>query len=191
MTTETDDDTGTGSTTSASDATDATSEVPEAFDDPRELEADAVIKNHVVIAMAAGLAPIPVFDIAVQVGNQVKMVHSLSEIYGVSFKEAATRATVLSLVGGSLPTVAVAALSSGAKLIPGFGSLAGGAGVSLGGGATTYAVGRVFANHFADGGDLVNFEMSKAREMFRRNLRKGRKVAADAAEDARDVAKST
>lgn len=153
-------------------------------------QADVVIKNHMLIAMAGGLIPLPAVDLAVLVANQVKMVHNLADVYGIPFQENRVKSAVISLVGGSVPVLGVIALS-GAKIMPGIGSLVGSGGVALSGGATTYAVGRVFANHFEQGGDMADFKASKMRGIFRREVKKGKEEAQAAKEQQSDIKASS
>ena len=137
------------------------------------LDADVVIKNHVIACMAAGLVPIPGVDMAGMIAVQVRMVHQLSGIYGVTLRENAARAMVLSLVGGVLPVTLAAGLVSGLKIIPGLGSLTGAAGASLLGGAMTYAIGTVFHQHLETHESLVDFNSTKARAAMRREFDNG------------------
>jgi len=146
-----------------------------------ELQATAnnTIKNHVMVAMTLGLVPLPVFDVALLIGNQVKMVHGLSELYETPFEENRVKSIVISLIGGSTPVLGVIGLSTGAKLIPGIGSLVGSGGVAITGGALTYAVGRVFVHHFESGGTLLSFDAKKMRKLFKKELDAGREAAAE------------
>lgn len=154
----------------------ATAAPAEAIDGDAEaaaLDTSDVIKNHVIAAMAVGLVPIPGVDMAAMIGVQVRMVHQISGIYGVTLRDNAARATVLSLIGGVLPAALGTGLVSGLKIIPGFGSLAGAAGSSLLGGALTYAVGNVFHEHLESQGGLIDFNSARARAAMRREFDNG------------------
>ncbi len=146
--------------------------------------ADNTIKNHVIVAMTLGLVPLPLFDVALLIGNQVKMVHGLSEHYETPFEKNRAKSIVISLISGSVPVIGVIGLSSGAKIIPGIGSLVGSGSVAITGGALTYAVGRVFVHHFESGGTLLSFDTKKMRGLFNKELKAGRKAAAEAKEDS-------
>ncbi len=137
------------------------------------LDADVVIKNHVIAAMAAGLVPIPGVDMAGMLAVQVRMVHQICGIYGVTLRDNAARATILSLVGGVLPVTLAAGFVSGLKVIPGLGSLTGAAGASLLGGAMTFAVGSVFHQHLETHDSLIDFNPTKARAAMRREFDNG------------------
>ena len=150
--------------------------------------ADSTIKTHVISAMTLGLVPVPLFDLSLLIANQVKMVHSLCKLYEVSFAENRVKSIVVSLVGGSIPVIGTIGLSTGAKLIPGIGTLLGSGIVSTTGGATTYAVGQVFSKHFHSGGTLLSFNTEKIRSMFKKELSKGSEAAKEFAEDVKVAA---
>lgn len=143
-------------------------------------QADNQIKNHVFAATMLGLVPLPLFDLALLIGNQVAMVHGLSRLYGVPFDKLRTRAVITSLLAGSAPVLSVVGLSSGAKLVPGIGTLFGSGSVALGGGALTYAVGQVFLRHFEGGGNLFDMDIKNMRRLFKRQVKAGQAAAADA-----------
>ncbi|WP_295884364.1 YcjF family protein [uncultured Thiohalocapsa sp.] len=152
-------------------------------------QADIRIKNHVLVATTLGLVPLPLFDLALLVGNQVAMVRGLSQLYAVDFDEVRTRAIITSLLAGGAPVLAVVGLSSGAKLMPGIGSLLGSGSVAVGGGALTYAVGQVFVQHFEGGGNLFNVDPARMRRLFARKVKEGEAVAAEARAEAAGQAK--
>lgn len=145
------------------------------------VEADSIVKTHVMVAMSFALVPMPLFDLALLAGNQVAMVDALSKRYGVPFEKHKAQAIVIGLVTGALPVLGVVGLSSGAKLIPGIGSLFGSGAVAITGGAVTYGVGQVFIAHFESGGSLLDLDPAKMRNLFKREVRNGKTVAAAAA----------
>lgn len=155
------------------------------------MEADSTIKNYVIAAMALGLVPVPVFDIVAIVAVQLKMIHALTRIYGITFTENVAKSLVLSLIGGILPVTAAASLASMIKVFPFAGSLIGGASVCILAGALTYAVGKVFVQHFESGGTLLDFSPSKVRERFRNEFARGKDVAADLEGEAKEEAGKT
>ncbi len=148
----------------------------------RRAQADSIVKNHVIVAMSFGLVPMPLFDLALLAGNQVAMVKALADLYGVPFEKQKVQSIVISLIGGALPVLGVVGLSSGAKLIPGIGSLFGSGMVAVTGGAVTYGVGQIFAAHFDTGGSLLDLDPAKVRERFKQEVHKGKQVAAEVRE---------
>jgi uncharacterized protein (DUF697 family) len=145
----------------------------------RRLQADNIIKNYVILSMTIGMVPIPLYDLLVLIGIQVKMVHSLAKHYGVPFRKEMIKSLITALMSGSMGAAAFVGMGSLAKTFPIVGTLLGGATVSVGAGALTYAVGRVFNQHFEKGGTLLDFQPEKVRELFRREFEAGKGVAGD------------
>jgi uncharacterized protein (DUF697 family) len=146
--------------------------------------ADQIIKRHAIYGALGGLLPLPVFDVAVIIGVQIKMIADLCEIYGQRFSKQIVKAYVVSLVGGALPVSGVSvAIGSAVKGIPGIGSLVGILVVPGVAAASTWAVGKVFAWHFEQGGTLANFDVETARPRFQREFAAARGRAKPAAAD--------
>lgn len=144
---------------------------------PALADVEAMIKDHVIAAMACGLVPVPAFDMVSVVAVQLRLANKLSKAYGVPFADNMAKNAILALVGGVMPTMATASLASLLKFIPGLGSFVGGAGVSLLSGALTYAVGRVLSQHFESGGTLLDFDPTRVRDRFRSELKAGQEAA--------------
>ncbi len=66
------------------------------------LRAENTIKNHVMAGMGLGLVPLPLFDLAALVGNQVAMIKALSELYEVPFAANRAKSIVIALFTGSM-----------------------------------------------------------------------------------------
>lgn len=164
-------DTTNASETTAGATTSALTDADDALN--AALDANDEIKNHVIAALAIGLVPLPGVDMAAMIAVQVRMVHKICTIYGVTLRENAARAAVLALAGGVLPATLASGFVSGLKIIPGLGSLAGAAGSSLLGGAMTYAIGRVFQEHLETHESLIDFDPTKARAAMRREFDTG------------------
>ena len=143
----------------------------------KALDANDSIKSHVIASMAVGLVPIPGVDLAGTLAVQVRMVNQICEIYGVTLRDNAATTVVLALVGSLMPVVLAGGLVSGLKIIPGLGSLSGAAGVSLLGGAMTYAIGSVFQQHLDSHDSLIDFDPTKVRSVMRREFDAGLTVA--------------
>lgn len=129
-------------------------------------EGTAVIRRHAIYSAAAGLVPVPLVDVAVITGVQVKMIAELARIHGITFSEHAVKSYVGSLLGAVVPVSPVSGgLISLAKAVPVVGPLLTAAVVPGVASAATWAIGRVFQAHFANGGTLqtVNLADIKAR----------------------------
>lgn len=137
-------------------------------------EIDAIIRKRVYAAMALGLAPVAVLDLVGLFGIQVELVNALAEKYGVPFRKDRAKNLIGSLLGSALPVAVAPAAFSLLKAIPLIGMTAGAATMSIMGGASTYAVGRVFNRHFASGGTMLDMETGKLKESFRTHYNEGK-----------------
>jgi uncharacterized protein (DUF697 family) len=142
-------------------------------------KAHAMAKNYVYGSMGLGLIPIPLVDFAAISLTQLKMVHSLADHYEISFSKDVGKSIIASLIGGVLPNSLGLALSSLTKSIPVLGTVLGATGVSLFAGASTYALSRVFIQHFESGGTFLDFNPESVREHFAEEFSKGKIVVAD------------
>jgi uncharacterized protein (DUF697 family) len=140
-----------------------------------EAKVDSIIKSNVVQAMAIGLIPVPLLDVVGLTNIQFKMVDDLVKLYGIRYTHI-EKSVVRSFVMGLLPVAGIAGLSSAFKFLPGIGSIAGSAGVSVTAGGLTYATGKVFAKHFATGGTLQDFDLTKAKQHFMREFWLGKQI---------------
>jgi len=114
--------------------------------------------------------PIPLLDVAALTTTQLNLLQSLSEHYGASFDEKRGKSVLISMLSGAWPTTVIMGTSS-LKLLPGIGTLAGGAGLSILAGATTYATGKIFIKHYEQGGTLESFDVSRQRKNFNEAIR--------------------
>ena len=98
---------------------------------------------------------------------------------GVPFREDQVKSIIVSLLAGlGAPTVGAAITASLAKSIPFLGTVSGFIAVPGVAAAFTYAVGKVFTQHFASGGTFLDFDPKKVREHFAREFEEGNLAAA-------------
>ncbi len=141
-------------------------------------EIDRTIRNHVYSSMALGLAPIPLLDLVGLSVIQLDLVRKIAKKYNVPFKENAAKTCITALVGGVLPVGLAPVAASIIKCVPIVGTLTGAVSMSLLGGASTYAVGRVFVKHFESGGTLLDVDTEKVQEGFKEQYEKGKEYVA-------------
>jgi uncharacterized protein (DUF697 family) len=166
------------SDTNATTASEAVAEaVAEATPQSRTDRGNTIIQRYTLGALAPGLIPLPLVDLAALTGIQLAMLGHLSKIYEVEFTRNLGKSLIGALVGNSTGVVVAPTVASLFKLVPGLGSIYGGASVAVVGAAVTYAVGKVFQMHFEAGGNFLNFDPEKMRGYFAEQLEEGKKVA--------------
>lgn len=141
-------------------------------------KAHACFKNYTMGALAVGFVPVPLADMAALTAIQLKMVHSLANIYDVPFSKNIVKSIIGSMVGGSVAVTLALPVASLVKLIPIIGQSSGIISTSAIGAASTYAVGKVFAEHFASGGTFLDFDEEKARAHFKELYEEGKAFVA-------------
>ncbi len=153
--------------------------------------AAAITRRYSYWSGAAGVIPVPMVDMVLVGGVQVKMVAELAKVYGVPFSETRAKAVIGSLVG-TLASYGVASMFVGGLMaIPVIGPLVN---LTVGpalGFASTQAVGKVFTRHFAEGGTLLSFSADKAREYYKQEFDAARKAAPSDAAVAEEAKKHT
>ena len=143
----------------------------EMTDERRDELASQVVDRFSLYAGAAGLIPVPVADVAVVGGVQVQMLRRLSEIYGVPFSENRGKSIIASLAGALIPASGATSTAMGVgsllKGLPGIGTLVGAVSMPVFSAGATYAIGKLFIQHFASGGTLLDFNPPDYREFIK------------------------
>ena len=140
-------------------------------------QANEIVKEYVIYSMGTGFVPLPIIDLIGLVGLQIKMVHSLSKLYDIPFSEERVKGILYSLLGGVLSIAGAGLLASAVKVIPIIGQVAGSASMASLGGASTYAIGRIFVKHFEEGGNLENLDVNSAKEDLKSNINTAKTTA--------------
>ncbi|MBJ6609850.1 MAG: DUF697 domain-containing protein [Candidatus Thiothrix moscowensis] len=143
---------------------------------PLAQRAEQLIKDYAFGSSLTGFIPIPLLDTVGLIGVQRVMLMRLSKLYGVPFSKHLAKAWISTLMTGLAPKAATPLVGSMLKLIPGVGTLAGGATTAALGGASTYAIGKVFQQHFEQGGTLEDFDPDKAKGSFVEAFHEGTQV---------------
>lgn len=141
--------------------------------------ANKTIRNHVLSAMGVGLIPIPVIDLLGISGVQINLVRKLANIYEIPYTRDKIKNILTPLVGGAIPVMSGTTMISLFKAVPLIGQTTGALAVSITSGAVTYAVGKVFLQHFASGGTFLTFDPDKVKDYYEEMVKEGREVAAD------------
>ena len=121
------------------------------------------LQRHVVAGAVAAALPFPWLGFVGLTGVQLHLLRQLSALYGVPFSQEIARSAIAALVGSDLSL----GLSLGlAKLVAGPTLLFAAASGGLLGAASTYALGKVFALHFASGQTFLTFDPEKVRAHY-------------------------
>jgi len=157
--------------TTGSGAVEGTTGPAEMTDERRDERASQVVDRFSLWSGAAGLIPIPIVDVAAVGGVQLLMLRQLSEIYDVPFSENRGKSIIASLAGSVLPanTAMTGAMTVGSlvKGVPGIGWAVGALSMPVLSAGATWVIGKVFIQHFASGGTLLDFNPPDYREFIK------------------------
>lgn len=140
----------------------------------KSAQADSLIKKHMFASMASGLIPMPWVDAAALTALQLNLLRCLADVYGVDFSSQLGKSVIAALAGGALPANLSAQVATLAKGLPGIGWLAGAGSAAVLGGASTYALGKVFVQHFESGNTLLSFDPQKVRAYYAQQYERGK-----------------
>jgi uncharacterized protein (DUF697 family) len=135
--------------------------------------ADTIIRNHMLWSMGAGFIPVPIADFFAVSAVQLDMIRQLCNVYNIDFKQTQGKAVITALTGSSLARLGARAV----KFIPGVGSMLGGVTLAALSGASTYALGEVFKQHFETGGTFLDFDVERLKKFYNEKFEKGKEVA--------------
>ena len=123
----------------------------------RRRKAVAIVERYANWSAVGGVIPVPLANAAAITALVVRMIKSLSTLYGVPFEHTRTRAAVVGLMGGVLPTgLATIATSTLTYLVPGYGMLSL-AVSSVTSSAYARSIGQLYIEHFEIGATQVDF----------------------------------
>ncbi|WP_022851254.1 YcjF family protein [Limisalsivibrio acetivorans] len=147
----------------------------------KQFQAMKTVRNYMWWSMGAGLIPVPFVDLAAVTGVQLKMLSDLSKYYDdVEFSESKGKAIIASLLGSIIPnSLSRGSVGSILKMVPVVGSILGGLSMSIFSGASAYALGKVFIQHYESGGTLLSFDPDKVKDYYKEYFEEGKKVAED------------
>jgi len=140
---------------------------------PQIIQAQRIVRSHVLWSMGAGAIPVPALDILAVTGIQLDMLVALCHHFKSPFSEQWAK-TIISSLSGS---VAARYAASSIKLIPVVGTWIGGASMSIMSGASAYALGQVFIAYLSTGQKLEDMDIEEARASYKEKLEKGEAYA--------------
>ncbi len=110
----------------------------------RRVAAERIVRNAALVGLAAGLEPIPMVDIPILIGNQMRMVLRIAALYGEPVGSQYLRELFATVAGGLALRYVAGEL---AKAVPLGGDLVSGAIAAAG----TWAIGMVAVEYFEEG----------------------------------------
>ncbi len=155
-------------------------ENPEVVTDPLEVrvqrltQAHKSVKKYTMTAVGVGFIPMPMVDIAALSAINFKMLHSLAKKYDIPFSKTLVKSIVSALIGSSVAITVALPLGSLFKSVPIIGQTSGMISTALIGSASTYAVGKIFVDHFESGGNFLNFDVEKSKAHFKELYEEGK-----------------
>ena len=152
----------------------------------RRSKADAVIKEHMLWSIGAGLVPIPLFDIAAVSALQIGMLKQLSKLYGIDHDKESGKIFVTALTGTGLAKIGASLF----KALPGIGTLIGGLSMSAFSGASTYALGQVAVTTLETKGNLADVDLSEAKKAYESAFEAGKEVVSKVEKKTKQDGKS-
>jgi len=124
-----------------------------------------IVRNSTLLSLAAGLEPVPLIDIPILLGTQIRLVLRIAAIYGEPFSASRAREVVAVISGGLALRYAAEEL---AKLVPFGGDLVSGAIAAAG----TWALGQVAAEYFENDKKVSAGQLRKMFTRFYRQYRR-------------------
>jgi uncharacterized protein (DUF697 family) len=145
----------------------------------REIKAAKIVKRYMWWSMGAGLIPMPIVDVGVLSGVQLKMLAALSKHYQVPFYKNAGKSAIATLLGFTTAnSLRGSVVTSFLKALPGLGFL-GFVSMPIYSGAITYAIGKIFVQHFESGDTFLTFKPYKVKKHFEKLYKEGQAIASN------------
>ena len=130
----------------------------------RLAKAQDIVAYYTAQAGIVGVLPVPWVDMLAAGALQLKLIRELCALYDMPFAEHRAKAALAALFGGLQTGLLV---GSAVKYIPVFGFLVGAIPAIVTTAGLTYAIGKVFIQHFELGGTLLDLDAAKIRAYLR------------------------
>ncbi len=143
----------------------------------KRIESEKIIERHMYWAVGAGLIPIPIADIAAVTAIQLDMLKSISDVYHIDYSKDTGKTWIGALAGATLTKAFAKLAASAVKTIPVVGTAVGMTSMAIMSGASTYALGHVFVNHFEAGGTASTFNTEDLKKFYKEKLAEGKEKA--------------
>ena len=140
-------------------------------------KANRAVKIHSALSGALGVIPLPPLGVAMIVANNLKMLHKLSSIYGVKYyKDVGKEAISSFLVGCGTYSISGRLIWGLSALAPAAAPVIGIVTIPIFGSSATYAIGKIFVQHFESGGTFLTFDPEKVRGHYAELFKEGKEL---------------
>lgn len=129
---------------------------------PNATAASQIIRNHAIVSVVSGVMPIPLVGVGLMGAVHLRMIRELARLYKVEFSEQRAK----SIIGSVLGISAAGAAMTVFRLVPIL-NVIGGLTVPS---AATYALGKVFVEHFESGGTFLTFDPARGKALYEKTL---------------------
>ncbi|MBF0542096.1 MAG: DUF697 domain-containing protein [Nitrospirae bacterium] len=148
-------------------------------DSTRLKEADKIVKKSVFVAVGIGFIPVPIVDVFALTSLQLFTIKKLSMHYNIEFSKDRGKSIIASLISSIVPVSLSETVFSALKFIPIIGYPTSLLALPALGGASTYAIGKVFIQHFEAGGTFLDLDPNKMKDYFIEQYKKGQELVKD------------
>lgn len=130
-------------------------------------EANLIIRNHAIGSAVVGIVPLPIplIDMGLLAGLQLNLIRSLAAHYNMPFSDEVGKALISAIIGSTVPGMGWGIMRN----VPPAGLV----GASALGAAMTYALGKVFVQHFESGGTFLNLDPDEVRDYYTEEVHNG------------------
>ena len=139
-------------------------------------ENNKIVKKYTWYSIGAGIIPVPFVDLAALSGVQLKMLWDLSAQYNIEFSQNKAQNIISTLAGTLAASATSTVVGSVIKFVPVIGTILGTISMPAFSGASTYALGKVFIQHFESGGTFLTFDPMKVKEHYADLFKEGQKI---------------
>lgn len=139
--------------------------------DTRLERAEGIVKSYMLGAAVIGLVPLPLVGMAALAAIQLKMLHSLANLYDRDFSSQLGGSLVASFLGGGIPVIVQEVVR---RSIPVYGWAVALITGPVFAGASTYAIGKVLIQDHESGGTFLTFDPQAVRDYYAQQFEKGK-----------------
>lgn len=125
-------------------------------------KANRLVAEYAISNAGLSFIPVPLLDVVLFSAVQLDMVRNLADHYRIPFSKELAKSLIAAVVGGVLPLTSAVLI----RAIPVIGPMLGRASFTVVAGASTYALGKVFIQHFESGGTFLDFDPKAVKEYY-------------------------